>query len=191
MSSPLDQFARKDALQAPFRIPTMPKLANFIKSFGLKEGVVKYDESVEAWRKDLERMFPIQDLQNIQSVITEKVTQVVSQVTTPTSPPVTGGGEELEDLRNAFEEHIAADVVHRKDTPVVGESDEQILESKTIGMERPRNARFLHHTQVNKIRQTEVFVILAEENMIIAGPMAIGGELTVYGYFASVDSTVP
>lgn len=54
----------------------------------------------------------------------------------------------IQALSDKLEEHIAADVVHGVNTPVVGEDDRQDLEQKQIGQARPRRGKFtiLEHT---------------------------------------------
>jgi hypothetical protein len=186
--NPLDAFAVKGKPEndTPFRVNEFPSLAKFVNTWGLKAGVVKFDIALEEWRRDFERNMP-------RPSVTETTTVQEAVVA---AAPVSGGvavatpsnQEQLDQLSDDFQEHIAADVVHRKDTPVVGESDEQILEAKTIGQLSPRYGRFTHSLQRNTVLIDEILTIPADYNIVVAGPFTVGGELVVDGYFASVDT---
>lgn len=186
--NPLDDFkSREKNPEIDFRVNAFPKLAQFVNSFGLKAGVQKFDEAMEAWRKDHERNFPIPQI--TKETVEEIVTAAAVGQGSSSTPTVRGPTEaDFEALLADFSAHILADVVHRKDTPVLGESDEQIVEKKTIGQTDPRYGRFTHVIQNNFIRVGESLTIPVSENMIVAGPFEIAGELIVDGYFASVDT---
>lgn len=187
-ANPLDDFKSRDKNpESDFRVNVFPKLSHFVNTFGVKTGVIKFDEAMEDWRKDHERNFPIPKV--TPSTVQEIVTTVVQASQGSPTVTVTGPSQaEVDQIADDLAAHIAADVVHRKDTPVVGESDEQILESKTIGALNPRYGRFTHVIQTNFVRSGESLTIPVNENIIVAGPFEVAGELIVDGYFASVDT---
>lgn len=77
--------------------------------------------------------------------------------------------------------HIASTVVHGTVSDVVGESDTQDLDNKTIGFTSPGYGRFTHCLQSNRIAFTETLDVPSNYNMVNAGTYIIDGTLTVSG----------
>jgi len=83
--------------------------------------------------------------------------------------------------------HIAATVVHGTASNVVGQTDEQTLERKTIGQAQPRNGRFRGLVSANIIAAGEAVTVPTDCNMLIAGPLSVTGSFTCHGYFTVVN----
>jgi hypothetical protein len=79
--------------------------------------------------------------------------------------------------------HIAATKAHGTGSSIVGQSDEQSLERKTIGFTDPRAAKFTQIAQSNTIASGMAITIGANENMVMTGPLNVLGTFTVLGYF--------
>ena len=189
MANPLDRYSGKRG-SMDVKIRPMPKLSDFFAKFGLKDGIAKFDAAMEDWRQELQRIFPNDEtLSNAVTTIINNITQVAGSgsgsgsgsVTPPEPFDPTALIAQINALADALADHIGRVIVHGTDSPVVGETDEQALERKTIGFTHPRNAKFQHVIQVNEIVAGEVFTVPDNYNMIVAGPFSVedGGELVV------------
>lgn len=188
MPNPLDAFISKRG-SIDVKLREMPKLGEYFQRNGLKDGVHRYDEAMEEWRKDLQRMLPTEE------AISNSITTIVQNITNITNGGGSGSGSSFDPsaiiadvsaLEDALAAHIAANVVHGTASPVVGETDEQSLEKKTIGVNFPRNAVFKHALQISEIPADESYTVTAGFNGVVAGPFDIYGELIVDGAFAVV-----
>lgn len=77
--------------------------------------------------------------------------------------------------------HIASTIVHGTISDVVGESDTQDLDNKTIGFSNPGYGRFTHVLQSNVIQFGDTLYVPLQHNMVNAGNYSIAGTLTVDG----------
>ena len=82
--------------------------------------------------------------------------------------------------------HIAATVVHGTTSNVVGESDVQSLDNKTIGFTNPGYGRFTHVIQSNEIPVADTLYVPFFHNMVNAGTYSIAGTLIVDGVAAFI-----
>lgn len=185
MANPLDNFSSKRG-SVDVKIRAIPKLNDFFSQFGFKDAIARFDQAMEIWRQDLQRIFPSDE------TITNTVTTIIQTVNSSTGG---GGGSstpafdpsaliaQINALTASLAAHIAQNIVHGTSSPVVGETDEQVLERKTIGEASPRNARFIHALQRSEILAGEVFTVPTGFNMVVAGPFTvnIGGSLIVDG----------
>ena len=188
MANPLDSFSGKRG-SLDVKIRTMPKLSEYFQRYGPTDWVIKFDSAMELWRQDLQRIFPTDETIN-NSIAT--IVQTVIQAGTPSvsepsaTPPAFDPAPliaQIDALSDALAAHIAQTIVHGTNSDVVGETDEQVLEKKTIGESAWRNARFLHAIQVNQIENGETYTIPSGFNMVIAGAFSVnvGGMLIVDG----------
>lgn len=191
-TNPLDKYVKGRQTLADIRLNEIPKLAGLVSQYGFKQGMDVYDQRMEGWRQATERL-----LKQLEGVIAEVERLEDAEAETPTTPTtpsapaapavdISGITAAIAALTDELAAHIAATIVHGTSSPVVGVTDEQALERKTIGMSEPRDARFRHMLQVNEIEVGESFDVPAGFNMVVAGPFAVNGTLTVFGNFAVV-----
>lgn len=84
-------------------------------------------------------------------------------------------------INGTLASHIAATSAHGVSGLVVGTSDEQTLERKTIGQTNPRNGRFRAVVQKSRVSAGEEVVIGVGDQMLVSGPFTIAGRLAVIG----------
>lgn len=188
---PIDDFISRPQF-SDFRVPEMPSLSEFVRKHGLMVGVQQFGEALRKWRTDLERVL-IERLKAFErAVVQQEATD--SPDTTPVMQSDFSGVEaqvtqlvaQVNQALADLQAHIAATVVHGTASNVVGETDEQALEAKTIGQASPRLATFTHALQRNSVPASEMFVIPAGHNMVVAGTFDVYGTMSVDGYFAMV-----
>jgi len=185
MANPLDSFSGKRG-SVDVKIRTMPRLSDYFQRYGSTDWTHRFDAAMENWRQDLQRIFPSDE------TITNTITTIIQTVNTATggsggssATPVVPAFDptaliaQIAALSDALADHIAQVIVHGTSSPVVGETDEQSLERKTIGESFPRNARFKHALQVNEIESGEVFTVPAGFNLTVTGPFTITGTLII------------
>lgn len=80
--------------------------------------------------------------------------------------------------------HIAATSAHGTASPIVGETDVQSLENKSVGLANPGYGRFTSLMSKNTIPSGITVSIPADYNSVIAGPFTILGDLFVDGTLA-------
>lgn len=188
MTNPLDAFVNRTSIDAnDVRLAKFPKLQALVKQHGLVAGLAQFDEEVVRLRQNDERVINerIAAIKTQQTATADNgssaVTVVVNNV--PQGPVATP----TDDL--AF--HIAQNIVHGTTSPVVGETDEQALEKKTIGLSFPRDGRFAGLMSTNLITSSQTITIKANTNWVTTGPITISGTLVVEGYFANVADVPP
>ena len=184
MANPLDAFvAQKKPVN--LRLPDMPRYAAMAeRGTGLATILGKIDQANAEWKQQVERQ-----LASLGS--TSQTTTVTTVATAPAVPGASTGSTsglqaDLSALADKLNKHIASHIVHGTTSEVVGESDEQPLDSKTIGFNAERNAKFRHVLSYSRIDLGEEFVIPVNFNMIVAGEFIVDGLLTIEGAFASV-----
>ena len=94
---------------------------------------------------------------------------------------------DLEACCEDFHAHIIAKIVHGTVSNVVGLSDVQFLDNKTIGKSGPGYGRFTHTLQSNLIPLGDALYIPANYNMVNAGVYNIVGSLSVDGTACFID----
>src|SRR5688572_9494538 len=142
MPNPLDSYSGKRG-SLDVKIRTMPKLADYFSKYGFKEALLNYDAALEVWRQELQRIFPNDE------TITNSITTIINNITQVTgsgsgsgpTPPAAFDPSDLIAQINALADdlaaHIAQVIVHGTSSPVVGETDEQVLrsEERRVGKE--------------------------------------------------------
>ncbi len=175
-SNPLDAFSSTwSNLPADFRIPPLPKLSEAVSKGGFKDGLMNHEEAMEEWRKDLERTI----VERIQAVPNAPAAAATTTATSSSSDKVTPA--QLAAVQQQLEAHIDSDVVHGTQSPVVGESDAQNLDAKTIGSNQPEYGNFKAAINSNLVQAPDMLVIGTMSNLVIVGGLQIDGLLTVNG----------
>jgi hypothetical protein len=95
--------------------------------------------------------------------------------------------DDLEALGDNWSAHISSKVVHGTTSNVVGLSDAQFLDNKTIGKTGPGYGRFTHVIQSNVIPLGDDLVVPVSHNMVNAGVYSVYGTLTVAGTACFID----
>jgi hypothetical protein len=80
-----------------------------------------------------------------------------------------------------FSAHIASDVAHGTTSAIVGESDAQPLDNKTIGGVAPGAGFFSSLMNQQTIPAGQTVTVQSGYSMVIAQPVSIGGTLNVSG----------
>lgn len=190
MANPLDAYATKFGPRTDsIRIDRLPKLADLLKDSGkLSTTLAQWDNLMEAWRARLERQLQ-QPQQPTATVAAPTTTTTTATLSDSDKALLNGTKSDVDALQKALNDHIASKIVHGTVSNVVGVSDEQALNAKTIGEIADRNARFNHMLQRNSIPLGEDYTIPENFNMVVAGPFTVEGTLTIEGQFASVASS--
>lgn len=80
-----------------------------------------------------------------------------------------------------FTAHIAAHAAHGTLSPIVGESDVQPLDSKTIGANQPGYGAFTALMCSQDIPAGSLVQVGFQQSMVVAGPLTVEGTLVVTG----------
>ena len=178
MANPLDQLVTPVRSTTDFKIPSIPDLGAMMREgVRLTEALSQWQAKWENWREQLER----QVRQLAQTGTGTTGTQTVTTVTQPVFQRDNKLTKQVADLSDLLNQHIAANVVHGTESPVVGQTDEGVLEAKTIGFDQPRNGKFRHVLQYNRIDANETFRIPTNYSMVVAGEFIVNGELIIDG----------
>lgn len=84
-------------------------------------------------------------------------------------------------LLDALNSHMQSKTVHGISGEVVGTTDEQELDSKTIGLNEPSYGRFRALIGASAISATEKITIPTGYHMVVPGDYMIEGEMTIEG----------
>jgi hypothetical protein len=88
---------------------------------------------------------------------------------------------DLTTLESDLLAHVVDPITHGTTSNLVGESDEQPLDSKVIGEYEPRYGRFRALMSASTVDVTEHVVIPISYNMVVGGPFSVYGTLDVVG----------
>jgi len=165
-----------------FRVPELPDLAALVKSNGFNNGLQRFNELMREWRTNLERSI----LERLKIVSTPALAATPATATLLTARITAQNAAAIASMPPAIlglAAHIAATKAHGTASSIVGQSDEQSLDRKTIGLTDPRQAKFTQITTQNTIAFGSTVTIGAGENMVMTGPLNVLGTFTVLGYF--------
>lgn len=113
------------------------------------------------------------------TALTARVVALESAAAPSASPAITG-------LTSSLAAHIAAHAAHGTLSDIVGKTDVQAVESKTIGLVAPGQGRFLSVINASSIPFGKTVVIQAGCNMVVGGTYAVAGTLVVEGTLSFV-----
>ena len=88
---------------------------------------------------------------------------------------------DLTPLLTALDAHIEATAAHGTVGDIVGTTDEQALEAKTIGFNYPRQGRFRSALNRSDVEITETLRIPSGYTHVVVGPFTVHGQLIVEG----------
>lgn len=98
--------------------------------------------------------------------------------------------EDLEDaitaLQDAFVQHVGANVAHGTTSPIVGTTDNQQLENKTLGLANPKYGRFAPPMGYGNVPHGTTVTVNSGDFLIVAGTFEIIGQLQVDGTLVAV-----
>lgn len=159
-------------------------LARFPALRDTQRQVVTYHESV---KKVLTRLIDEQNrarttLQLALDAMATAQTALTAQVTAlEVAPVVETETVNLTPVTDALEAHISATSAHGTSGVVVGDTDEQALERKSIGMTDARHGRFMSAINRSEVGPGETWVIPAGFAHVVAGPFVVSGYLRIEG----------
>lgn len=180
---------------------TIPGLPNFprgtIQRFAELE---QYDQEMQRWwsrfgelaQRDRETLQSrlLEDERSTQeslSAANALITTLQEQVATLQTQVAAlqaGGGTEaaqIAELQADFDAHIQAKAAHGTTGDIVGTTDTQTLERKTIGQTFPGYGRFAPTVGYRKIDHGRSVTIGPDDFMIVAGSFVVDGTLVVEG----------
>ena len=82
--------------------------------------------------------------------------------------------------------HIAADSAHGTATPILGESDPQLVDSKQIGRSQPGYGRFRQAMTGIVVDASETVIVPAGYGWVVPGSLTVNGILSIEGNLAIV-----
>lgn len=163
-----------------------------------------YSSSMVKWWDEFQRLLQ-RDLDNItaqfgrdEGIVTAGLAEIQTQLealAAQIAALTTSAGQaaqiaaltqEVTTLGNELANHIAAAITHKTLSAIVGVSDQQALNKKTIGNVSPGPGRFQPLIVVASIPSTQSVTINAGESMVIAGEFSVSGSLIIDGSFAVV-----
>lgn len=179
------------------QIPVPPKLpADFAAKFSGLDG---WQEALDRWwdrfqdllQRDLDQIGTqfAQDeasAATFQASTTAALATINQQLTAmqqlvASTSAITALTAQVQALATALAAHIAANVTHQTSTPIVGESDPQALERKTVGFVSAGYGRFWPSVGVQNIANGTTVTINGGEAITIAGPFDVYGQLNIDG----------
>lgn len=193
---PLASFINRGAGGGNLKLDKLPRLADFVGGFGLKEGIRRFDEEVEVWRDKTERHLAqifAEAMPLGESSLAPVAAQTSTVTTSPTAPAVSPGqvsaiAAQVTALSNSLRIHTEAQSdVHGATGNVVGTSGAQNLNSKNIGETIPGRARFSSIAWSNVVASDQVLVVPADYSLIVAGTFTVNGSIVIEGEFRIIN----
>jgi hypothetical protein len=105
----------------------------------------------------------------------------IQQLASQSSVDLGPVNDAIDAVESDLSDHIASHIVHGTESQVVGEDDEEFLESKTVGLNQPRYGRFRQLIGGNVVSAAENVEIPVNFNMVVAGDFLVDGTITVDG----------
>lgn len=180
------------------QIPTPPKVpGEMLQRFpawqeyqkGIDDWWGKFCEQLQRDRSQIQGQFTTdetaaQSLQSSLATLTQQLQTLSAHVGAPVDTSAILA--QLSALSAQLSAHIAAATAHGTVTDIVGEEDQQSLESKTIGGSVPGYGRFTSLVLANAIPVGQTVVIGPNDTMLVAGPFTIDGVLKVEGMLVAL-----
>lgn len=123
-------------------------------------------------------------LKNIQAQLTSinaTVSSLAGMSTGPTAAQFKAISDSVQAISALLAEHIKARAAHGTQSQVVGESDQEDLNQKRIGLNAPGYGRFAPSIGYNRIFAGQTVNIGVNDFMIVAGTFTVDGILNIAG----------
>lgn len=182
-------------------IPPLPKLpAKFVDRF---DELTAYQAELDRWwsrfgdmlqrdRDSISARFTVDEEQDstetalLNATIAALQAQVTALAAQVAALSPGGDAADIAAVSAALAAHIASTTTHGTISRIVGQSDAQPLDNKTIGQTGPNYGRFAPPVGLSSILPTQVITVGPQDFMVVAGTFSVAGTIKIEGTLIAV-----